>query len=162
MEWPLNSKTALFIWRLIDEAVIFIHSLSSQIEQIFAWPVFPSSHRVFLCFWQTLMQHHCGTEAASPDFVINSNGVIKLRTFLSYSVFMWSNDYSALMSLLHCPYPALISKPHCDTQGTFDNEVRFRGWGEASSKVTETVRLERSVFPQGCDMSAVGCHSEVG
>lgn len=50
VEWPLNSKTALFIWRLIDEAVIFIHSLRCQMGQIFVWPLFPSSSHHFSPF----------------------------------------------------------------------------------------------------------------
>lgn len=56
-KWPLNSKTALFIWSLIDGAVIFIHSLSCQTEQILAWPLF-----VLTCVLRTHMQHHYGTE----------------------------------------------------------------------------------------------------
>lgn len=135
VEWPLNSKTALFIWRLIDEAVIFIHSPPCQMEQIFVWPLFPSFSPHFSLF-RANMQHHFGTEEASPDFVINNNGVIKLRAIFSSSVFFFlqCNGYSAIMSLPHCPHPVLISEPQCDTQATFDNEIRGRGWGEASNR----------------------------
>lgn len=58
VKWPLNSKTALFIWSLIDGPVIFIHSLSCQTEQILVWPLF-----FLTCFpLFTHMQHHCGIE----------------------------------------------------------------------------------------------------
>lgn len=58
VEWPLNSRTALFIWRLIDEAVIFIHSLPCQMEQIFVWPLFPSFSP---CFSRFLTNAHAAS-----------------------------------------------------------------------------------------------------
>lgn len=67
VEWPLNSKTALFIWSLIDKAVISIHSLPCPMEQIFVWPL---SFFLILFFYvsQKHMWHHYVTQEASPDF----------------------------------------------------------------------------------------------
>ncbi len=120
------------------------------------------SHPIFL--FLANMQHHCETEEASSDSVINNNGVIELRAIFPSGFggfFLQCNNYSAIMTLIHCLHPVLISKPHCDTQATFDNEIRGRGWGEASNWVRVRVRLERSVSLQGGDTGAVGYHSEV-
>lgn len=49
VERPLNSKTAPFIWRLIDVAVIFIHSIPCQMEQIFTFLIPSFSPCEHLC-----------------------------------------------------------------------------------------------------------------
>lgn len=95
VEWPLNSITALFIWNLIDEAVIFIHSLLCQVKQIFAW---------FLIVFPFLTNTHASSIWNRSIFrLVINNGVITLRATLF--CFLQFNNYSALMSLLHLREP---------------------------------------------------------
>lgn len=80
VEWPLNSKTALFIWGLIDGAVIFISQPSLSNKQIFA---------CFLTLFFSLSHKHTcsiNMEQKKPlQTAINNNGVIKLRAiFFSF------------------------------------------------------------------------------
>lgn len=58
-EWPLNSKTALFIWSLIDGAVIYIHSLPHQRNKSLHGPYHGPYPFFFFSFSfpQPLMQH---------------------------------------------------------------------------------------------------------
>lgn len=90
---------------------------------------------VFLARFPSLTHKHIciftEKKDASPDIVINSNGVIKLSAISYSSILLQCNSYSALMSLLHCLHPALISAPLCDTQAASDNGFG-RGWRDLS------------------------------
>lgn len=88
VEWPLNSKTALFIRKLIDEAVIFIHSLRCQMEQIFAQASLSSSSPCLSLFLANPFGIIMEQKKPLQTFVINNNGVIKLRAILFPSVFL--------------------------------------------------------------------------
>lgn len=61
VEGPLNRKGALFVWRLMDEALVLLHS---QMEQIFTWPLFPPSHHFSMCLTksETLQVHNTALE----------------------------------------------------------------------------------------------------
>lgn len=101
------------------------------------WPLFPSFSPRFPSLTHKRTCIITEKNDASPHFLINNNGVIKLSAASYSSILLQCNNYSALMSLLHCLHPALISAPLCDTQAASD--IGFgQGWRDLSLRRAAT------------------------